>query len=91
MKVGKYEIKTLEFYFFGYAVKMTQKYYTKYDMGHYTYVVCTTNSEKHIIDCGQTSGAPHDGAIDQALAKEHYERALRAWEEFQEMYNDEEK
>jgi hypothetical protein len=82
MKVGKYEIITLEFFFFDHAVKMTQKYHTQFDMGHYSYVVYKTNNTKDIIDAGDSTCSGLDCKIDQEHARELYERAVAGWEKF---------
>lgn len=82
MQIGKYEIVTVEFFLFGYTVRITQKYITEYDFGHYSYVVYSNANPHAIIEVGETNGAAPDGKVGQDTAKEIVNRAIRNWDEF---------
>lgn len=85
MNVGKYEIVNIEFYFFGYGVKATQKYNPRTDSGHYMYSVFSLSAGRPLIEVNNSIGAPHPKKIDKAFAQEIYERARMNWEDFVEM------
>ena len=80
--VGKYEIHSVTFHFFGHTVSITQRYCEKYNRGHYVWAVKSVGGNDDLIATGQTSRAPPSGKVSQAEAKHLYEYALKNYEEW---------